>query len=123
MKPLRHTLSIFAIGFLFASCGEPERLHPVGIRPQPFGGVGAFNQVGRVSLYPGESCASQIMFLLHGPGSTSTPLAAPWRQSTILKEASHAHRRVRVIGQWRRGKAAGCTYVEATQVEVQKSFW
>jgi hypothetical protein len=123
MKSLRHTLSIFAIGFLFASCGEPERPHPAAIRPQPFGGVGAFNQVGTVSLFPGESCASQIMFVFHGPGSTSTSLAAPWRQSTILKEAAHTHRRVRVAGQWRRGKAAGCTYVEATQVEVQKSFW
>jgi hypothetical protein len=29
---------------------------------------------------------------------------------------------VRVIGQWRRGKAPGCNYVEATQVEVEKSF-
>jgi hypothetical protein len=112
-----------ALAFILTGCGEPERPHPVAVRPQPFRVGGEFNQVGTVSLYPGESCASQIMFVLHGPGSTSTSLAAPWRKSTILKEAAHAHRRVRVIGQWRRGKAPGCTYVEATAVEVQKSFW
>jgi hypothetical protein len=123
MSLLARPLSLLAIAISLVSCGEPERPHPVAIRPQPFGGVGAFNQVGTVSLFPGESCASQIMFIFHGPGSTSTSLAAPWRQSTILKEAAHTHRRVRVAGQWRRGKAAGCTYVEATQVEVQKSFW
>jgi hypothetical protein len=123
MNPLARLMSISAVAFLIAGCGEPERLHPVAIRPQPFGGVGAFNQVGTVSLFPGESCASQIMFVFHGPGSTSTSLAAPWRQSTILKEAAHTRRRVRVAGQWRHGRAAGCTYVEATQVEIQKSFW
>jgi len=26
-------------------------------------------------------------------------------------------------GKWRCGKAPDCSYVEATQVEVQKSFW
>ena len=110
-----------ALALILTGCGEPERSHPAAVRAQPFGGVGEFNQVGTVSLYPGESCASQIMFIFHGAGSTS--LAAPWRQSTVLREAANAHRRVRVIGQWRRGKAPGCTYVEATQVEVQKSFW
>jgi hypothetical protein len=119
---LRSFAVSLAFLFAFVSCGEPERAHPTAIRPQPFRGAGEFDQVGTVSFYPGESCASQIMFVLHA-GSTSTSLAAPWRQSTILKEAAHSHRKVRVMGNWRRGKAPGCTYVEVAQVELQKSFW
>lgn len=116
-------LSIFLIAFVLAGCGELRQPHPAAIRPQPFSGAGAFDQVGTVSFYPGESCASQIMFVFHGGGSESTSLAAPWRQSTILKEAAHSHHRVRVIGKWRRGKTPDCNYVEATQAEIQKSFW
>ena len=123
MNLLRFGKFSLAFAFILTGCGEPERAHPVAIRPQPFRVGGEFDQVGTVSFYPGESCASQIMFIFHGVGSTSTSLAAPWRQSMALKEAAHAHRRVRVTGQWRRGKAPGCVYVEATQVEVQKSFW
>ena len=40
-----------------------------------------------------------------------------------MTDASHDHKTVHVSGKWRRGKASGCSYVEATQVEVQKSFW
>ena len=50
-------------------------------------------------------------------------MAAPFRQSKILTAAAKDHRSVRVFGRWRRGKAPDCYYVEATQVEVQKSFW
>ena len=50
-------------------------------------------------------------------------MAAPFHVSRILTEAAHDHKIVRVSGKWRRGKAAGCNYVEATQAEVQKSFW
>ncbi len=45
------------------------------------------------------------------------------RQSKIMIDASHDRRSVRVFGRWRRGKAPDCYYVEATQVEVQKSLW
>src|SRR5438477_5024290 len=121
VKP-RFFLSISAIAFVLVSCGEPEkpRAAATNVNAAP---VGTFNQVGKVSLYPGESCASQIMFVFHSGRSTSISLAAPFRVSRILTDASHDHKTVHVWGKWRRGKTAGCSYVEATQVESQKSFW
>jgi len=121
VKP-RIFLSISAIAFVLISCGEPEkpRAAATNVNAAP---VGTFNQVGKVSLYPGESCASQIMFAFHSARSTSISLAAPFHESKILTDAAHDHRTVHVWGKWRRGKAPGCYYVEATQVEVQKLFW
>src|SRR6266480_1105457 len=121
VKP-RIFLSIYAIAFVLVGCGEPEkpRAAATSVNPAP---VGTFNQVGKVSLSQGESCASQIMFVFHSGRSTSISLAAPFRVSKILTGAAHDHKSVRVVGKWRRGKAAGCDYVEATQAEVQKSFW
>jgi len=63
------------------------------------------------------------MFVFYSGRSTSISLAAPFRVSRILTDASHDHKTVHVWGKWRRGKTAGCSYVEATQVESQKSFW
>jgi hypothetical protein len=114
---------VFAIAFVLAGCGEPEKPRPVAISAGAAPVGASFNQVGRVSLYPGESCASQIMFVFHSGRSASVSLAAPFRESKILTDAAHDHRSVRVFGRWRRGKASSCYYVEATQVEVQKSFW
>src|SRR5689334_5033346 len=51
---------------------------PVGLR---------FDQVGRVALYAGEPCASQIMFDFHGAGSTVW-LAAPRSETDILTDAA-----------------------------------
>jgi hypothetical protein len=122
MSSFRYSCFVFAIAFVLAGCGEPEkpRAATTNANAAP---VGTFNQVGQVSLYPGESCASQIMFVFHSGRSTSISLAAPFRESKILTDAADDHRSVRVLGKWRRGKAPGCSYVEATQVEVQKSFW
>src|SRR5438477_12506884 len=121
VKP-RFFLSISAIAFVLVSCGEPEkpRAAATNVNAAP---VGTFNQIGKVSLYPGESCASQIMFVFHSGRSTSISLAAPMRQSKILTNAVHDRRSVRVLGRWRRGKAPGCYYVEATQVEAQEARW
>jgi hypothetical protein len=116
-------LSILAVAFLFASCGEPERSQPAAIRVQPFRAAGDFDEVGKVSLAQGETCASQIVFVFHGARSTSVSLAAPFHVSKILTEAARNHKTVRVSGKWRRGKTPGCNYVEATQAEIQKSFW
>ena len=122
MNTLRYSGFVIALAFVLASCGEPEKPRAAttnaGAVP-----VGTFDQVGKVSLYPGESCASQIMFVFHSGRSTSISLAAPMRETKILTDAAHEHRSVRVFGKWRRGKAAGCYYVEATQVEAQKSLW
>ena len=112
-----------ALALVLTGCGEPERARPVAVHPGAPRVSGEFDEVGTVTLYPGESCASQVVFVFHS-GSASTSLAAPWHQSQVLKDAVHSHRRVRVVGKWRRGKTADCTYVEATQVEaIQKSFW
>lgn len=113
----------FAIVLAFASCGEPERVKPVTFRPSAARVGGEFDEIGTVTLYPGESCASQVVFIFHS-GSKSISLAAPWHQSEILKNAVRSHHDVRVVGKWRRGKTSDCTYIEATLVElIQKSFW
>ena len=123
LHPIMRSLCVVMIGFVLASCGEPERPKPSAAATHPARVHGEFDEVGTVTLYPGESCASQVVFIFHS-GSRSISLAAPWRQSQILKDAVHTHRDVRVVGKWRRGKTRDCTYLEATQVEaIQKSFW
>ena len=111
-----------AFALLLAGCGEPERPRPSAISAGP-GAAGDFDEVGKVSLFQGESCASQIVFVFHGARSTSISMAAPFRVSKILTDAARDHKTVHISGKWRRGKASGCNYVEATQVEMQRSFW
>jgi hypothetical protein len=123
MNLIRYSAFSFAIALALAGCGEPEEPRTLAISPSAARAGSLFDQVGKVTLYPGESCASQIMFVFHSGRSTSISLAAPFRESKILTDAAHDDRRVRVLGKWRRGKAPGCYYVEATQVEVQKSSW
>ena len=121
MSSLPRSLSILAVAILFASCGEPERAKPTrGWAPI---GTGNFDEVGKVSLFQGESCTSQIMFVFHGARSTSISMAAPFRVSKILTDAAHDRKTVHVWGKWRRGKVPGCNYVEVTQAEVRKLFW
>jgi hypothetical protein len=115
--------TIVAIALVLAGCGEPERAKPSAVSAGGMRAGSTFDQVGKVSLYPGESCASQIMFLFHSGRSTSVSMAAPFHVSKILTDAAREHRTVRVWGKWRRGTAPGCNYVEATQAEVRKSFW
>jgi hypothetical protein len=123
MSTFRYSCFVIAIAFVLASCGEPEKpkISAINANAAPVGS--SFDQTGKVSLYPGESCTSQIMFVFHSGRSTSISLAAPMRETKILTDAAHDHRSVRVVGRWQRGKTAGCYYIEATQVEVQKSFW
>jgi hypothetical protein len=119
-------LSIFfvALALTLAGCGEPEKPQRTAVTAQPFRFGGDFNEVGKVSFLQGESCASQIVFVFHGARSTSVSMAAPFRVSKILTEAARDHKTVHVSGKWRRGKAPGCSYVEATQAQaIQKSFW
>ena len=121
MNSLTRWLSIFVIALALTSCGEPERRHAPIVAPTARAGSD-FDQVGKVSLSQGESCASQIVFVFHAR-STSVSMAAPFRVSKILTDAAHGHKTVRVVGKWRRGNVSGCNYVEAAQAEVQKSFW
>jgi hypothetical protein len=78
-----------------------------------------FDQVGRVSLYAGEPCTTQIMFEFHGAGSTVW-LGAPMWETKILTDAANKNRRVHVSGKWRRGGEPNCSYVEVTSAELTK---
>ena len=78
-----------------------------------------FDQVGRVTLYAGEPCTTQIMFDFHGAGSTVW-LAAPRRETEILTDAAKENRRVHISGKWRRGGQSNCSYVEATSAELAR---
>ena len=86
------------------------RAVPAGLR---------FDQVGSVTLYPGEPCTPQIMFGFHGSGSTVW-LGAPKHQTKILTEAANNRRRVHISGKWRRGGQSNCSYVEVTTAEVTR---
>ncbi len=86
------------------------RAVPAGVR---------FDQVGSVTLYPGEPCTPQIMFDFHGAGSTAW-LGAPKHETKILTEAAKHHRRVHISGKWRRGGQSNCSYVEVTSAEVTR---
>ena len=123
MNSLTRSLSILVAAFLLAGCGEPERPKTAAVTAKPFRAAGDFDEVGKVSLFEGESCASQIVFVFHGARSTTVSMAAPFHVSKVLTDAAHNHKTVRVSGKWRRGQAPGCNYVEATQAELQKSFW
>src|SRR5204862_6547054 len=61
-----------------------------------------FDQVGSVTLYPGEPCTPQIMFNFRGGGS-AVCRRAPKHQTQILPEAAKNNRPVHSAGQWRRG--------------------
>jgi hypothetical protein len=118
-------LSTFSLALVLTlvGCGEPERPQRTAAIAQPFRFGGDFNEVGKISFFQGESCASQIMFVFHGERSTSVSMSAPFRVSRILTDAANGHKTVHISGKWRRGGTPGCSYVEATQVEFQKSFW
>jgi hypothetical protein len=86
------------------------RAVPTGLR---------FDQVGWVTLFPGEPCTPQIMFNLQGAGSTVW-LAAPKHETKILTDAAKQNRRVHISGKWRRGGQSNCSYVEVTSAEVTR---
>ena len=86
------------------------RAVPAGVR---------FDQVGSVTLYPGEPCTPQIMFDFHGSGSTVW-LGAPKHETKMLTEAAKNNRRVHISGRWRRGGQSNCSYVEVTSAEVTR---
>ena len=86
------------------------RAVPAGVR---------FDQVGSVTLYPGEPCTPQIMFDFHGAGSTVW-LGAPKNETKMLTEAAKNNRRVHVSGKWRRSGQSNCSYVEVTSAEVTR---
>src|SRR5215475_5978791 len=78
-----------------------------------------FDQVGLVTLFPGEPCTPQIMFNFRSAGSTVS-LGAPKHETKILTEAAKNNRRVHISGKWRRGGQSNCSYVEVTSADVTR---
>jgi hypothetical protein len=78
-----------------------------------------FDQLGRVTLYAGEPCTSQIMFDFHRAGSTVW-LAAARRETDILTDAAKKNRGVHISGKWRHGGQSNCSYVEVTSAELTR---
>jgi hypothetical protein len=86
------------------------RAVPAGVR---------FDQVGSVTLYPGEPCTPQIMFNFRSARSM-VRLGAPKYETKILTEAAKNNRPVHISGKWRRGGQSNCSYVEVTSAEVTR---
>src|SRR5437870_30618 len=103
-KPLVSLFIAAAVLAGMAGCAQIKkpvaqaRAMPTGLR---------FDQVGRVSLYAGEPCASQIMFDFQGAESTVS-LAAPMHETKILTDAAKRNWRVHISGRWRRGGQSNC---------------
>jgi len=86
------------------------RAVPTGLR---------FDQVGSVTMFPGEPCAPQIMFNFRNAGSTVW-LGARKNETRILTDAANNNRPVHVSGKWRHGGQSNCSYVEVTSAEVTR---
>lgn len=99
-----------------AGCAQIKK-PPVQARAVPTGL--RFDQVGSVTLFPGEPCTPQIMFNFRSAGSTVW-LGAPKHETKMLSEAAKNHRRVHISGKWRRGAQSNCSYVEVTSAEVTR---
>ena len=109
---------LFIAGAVLAGIGCAQIKTPVAqMKAAPAGS--RFDQIGRVSLYAGEPCTTQIMFDFQSAGSTIR-LGAPMRETKILTDAAKRNRRVHVSGKWRRGGQSNCSYVEVTTVEITK---
>ena len=112
-------LNSFVAGAAFAGmagCAQIKK-PPAQVKAVPAGL--RFDQVGRVTLYVGEPCTSQIMFDFYGAGSTVW-LAAPMWVTKVLTDAANKNRRVHVSGKWRRGGQSNCSYVEVTIAELMR---
>jgi hypothetical protein len=86
------------------------RAVPTGLR---------FDQLGSVTLFPGEPCTPQIMFNFRSAGSTVW-LGARKNETKILTEAAKNNRRVHISGKWRRGGLSNCSYVEVTSADLTR---
>ena len=115
MKNFALILSIAAAA-LAAGCAQIKK-PPVQATAVPTGL--RFDQVGSVTLFPGEPCTPQIMFNFRSAGSMAW-LGAPKQQTRMLTEAAKNNRRVHVSGKWHHGGQSNCSYVEVTSAEVTR---
>jgi hypothetical protein len=115
----KFVLSSFVVGAalaVVAGCAQVKK-PPAQVKAMSAGLH--FDQVGRVTLYAGEPCTSQIMFNFRGAGSTVW-LAAPMPETKTLTGAANKNQRVHVLGKWRRGGQSNCSYVEVTTAELMR---
>src|SRR5260370_3384726 len=84
------------------------RAVPTGVR---------FDQVGSVSLYPGEPCTPQIMFNFRSAGSTVS-LGAPNDETKMLTQAATNTRQVHISGKGQRCRQSSGSYVALTRARV-----
>jgi hypothetical protein len=115
--------SIFSRGiFIVIACALGACASSMQAKTAPAGT--RYNSNGKVTLHRGQPCTSQIMFDFHPTGSKSVVfLAAGAKDSRKLTDAARAGRRVRLSGTWKRGRDAGCGYVDVKTLTVEKSFW
>jgi len=99
-----------------AGCAQIKQ-PPVQARAVPTGL--RFDQIGSVTLFPGEPCTPQIMFSFRSAGSTVW-LGAPKHETKILTEAANSNQRVHISGKWRRGGLSNCSYVAVTNAELAR---
>jgi hypothetical protein len=115
----RFPVSVFIAGAVLAGmagCAQIKkpaaqaRAAPTGVR---------FDQVGSVTLFPGQPCTPQIMFNFRS-GASTVWLGAPKNETKILTEAAKNNRPVHISGRWRRGGQSNCSYVDVTSAEVTR---
>src|SRR5438874_11202324 len=75
-----------------------------------------FDQVGSVTLYPGEPCTPQIMFNFRG-GAPTGWLGAPKHQTKIHTEGAKNNRPDPNAGKWSRGGQSNFNDVEGKSAE------
>jgi hypothetical protein len=115
----RFSVSLFIAGAALAGiagCAQIKKPAPQ-VRAVPAGV--RFDQVGLVTLFPGEPCTPQIMFNFRSASSTVS-LGAPKHETKILTEAVKNNRRVHISGKWRRGGQSNCSYVEVMSAEITR---
>src|SRR5262245_4068228 len=109
---------VIAVAALAAMAGCAQiKKPPAQARAMPTGL--RFDQVGSVTLFPGEPCTPQIMFNFRSAGSTVW-LGAPKHETKTLTDAAKYNQRVHIFGKWHRGGQSNCSYVEVTSAEITR---
>src|SRR5262249_10455220 len=109
-------LNLFVIGNVLAAFVGCAQIKKPGPQVKAAAVGSHFDQSGWVSLFVGEPCTPQIMFDFRSTRSVVW-LAAPKHETQILTEAANSHQRVHVLGKWRHGAQAPCSYVAVTGAE------
>jgi hypothetical protein len=107
-------LTIFTL--LVAGCAEAKTKSATPARSTSSSST-KFEGIGRVSYHRGQPCAAPIMFDMDVGFGETVELAAGFKDEKLLADAIKHRRRVRVFGNWKRGKEAKCRYVAVTKID------